>query len=1061
MGNELTITLKINSQGEAVIKQVTGDFEKAGQAGQKALGDVAQNASQAKGQLDGVLTSLDSQAARWISIAGASYLAYKAYSSWFSLISGGIATVDDYQKKVISTSYILATMSEVPATDLSKTYGQWKEYFAWLYQQSLYADKQAAASAQDIFAVSVELAKKGVVAASEEEILTISRLTDLMKAVTPGYMNFEQQARGEIMSMMEGTARMGAQTAQILSQIDPEFKKNIASAREQGTVLQYIESILPQIKQYTLDLMGTWDAVGASLKSAWAVINLKAFGDAHREVVELAAQLGNRLLDNGKLTADGEKLALALGQAWATAKTSISEALDYVLNNSDEVITDIKTIASATGTIVGFAVDSTRVFMGMIDSARQTGGDIQVAMVQVRAAINYTIEWFSILGMTAKEIIHDVIYNFWGFSQIPAIVSRAYADMEGASKRWAETAVQDANNVRFAIMNAMQVGKKPAGFVFMGGEAEPASIPQAAPTGAPPTPPVRPFTGKEPKGKGAGAEDAEARRLMSLYDTLTKDIARLSEGRLAEVNANLEKTIDQIYSRQEIAVTNEAELEVLARTRAALQKQKIEEDYQVFVGKESGNTYLEIEAQAKAWLDKYKGIKGAEQDISDITARKKWEADINNYVKIISLDKSFYDQAAQNTTNLIQQIYFKRMALNDEIEAQKYQLALQLNQLVVAEQITSEERDRRLANQALLDQQKRFNFEMENNKGLSGWAYARVKSDNQKNTISDLMGGLESGLQSSFSSAWQGFLTQDKKSLAKAGQSIFQGILGEINKGSITKLFSGAAQLAAPKPPDSMGSGTGLTPYTSESGAQLSKAAAGLNQASVGFNANTVGFNANTAQFGLAAGGLLLSGVGIATNSQFLVIAGTVLQVAGLAIQIYQALAGVTQMGAATALTGAAGALSAAAGMLMAVSFKQSIPIIGHTGLELPRFHLGSDEIPAVLQKGEWVLNRMAVSALRDTYGPGAFKMFNSGQVPTVPVLASRERLGRFSDGGSERGGDTITHDSRQVHLSVGDIHLHVSNSKMTTQEVDNLVRKQFLPAINKQLKRFGFSIGG
>jgi len=31
----------------------------------------------------------------------------------------------------------------------------------------------------------------------------------------------------------------------------------------------------------------------------------------------------------------------------------------------------------------------------------------------------------------------------------------------------------------------------------------------------------------------------------------------------------------------------------------------------------------------------------------------------------------------------------------------------------------------------------------------------------------------------------------------------------------------------------------------------------------------------------------------------------------------------------------------------------------------------------------------------------------------------------------------------------------------MTTQEADNLVRNQFLPAINKQLKRFGFSIGG
>jgi len=273
MANELTITLKINAQGEAVIDQVTGKLKGVGQAGQKALGDVAQSAGQAKGQLDGMLSSLDSQAARWLSIAGASYLAYKAVSSWHSLISAGVLAVDDYQKKIIGTSYIMATMSVVPAPDLSKAYGQWTEFHKWLYQESIRIDKQSAASSGEIFAVALELEKKGVVANTQEKMAVVGRFTDLMKGVIPTYASLAEQARGEVEAVMSGTMRIGSQTAFVLGQIDPAFKKNIASARENNTVLEYFESLLPKIDQYTKDLMGTWDAVGASLKSAWQIIN--------------------------------------------------------------------------------------------------------------------------------------------------------------------------------------------------------------------------------------------------------------------------------------------------------------------------------------------------------------------------------------------------------------------------------------------------------------------------------------------------------------------------------------------------------------------------------------------------------------------------------------------------------------------------------------------------------------------------------------------------------------------------------------------------------------------
>ncbi|MHB9075777.1 MAG: hypothetical protein ACYC6G_19925 [Desulfobaccales bacterium] len=1041
MGNELTITLKINSQGEAVIKQVTGDFEKVGQAGQKALGGVAQNASQAKGQLDGVLTSLDSQVARWVSIAGASYLAYKAYSSWFSLISGGIATVDDYQKKIISTSYIIATMSEVPATDLSKTYGQWKEYFAWLYQQSLYADKQAAASAQDIFGVSVELAKKGVVAASEEEILTISRLTDLMKAVTPGYMNFEQQARGEIMSMMEGTARMGAQTAQILSQIDPEFKKNIASAREQGTVLQYIESILPQIKQYTLDLMGTWDAVGASLKSAWSVVNLKAFGDAHREVVDLAAQLGNRLVDNGKLTADGEKLALALGQAWATAKGSVADLLDYILTNGPLCVQHVQNIASAVGSIAGASISAVKGISNIIQELQRASENPLIGLLMGAAGGSRLGTWGAIAGGAAGFVAAGQRGN-------EAEVARG---LEQAKKQFEGYETPMSEQVR--------------GYISLQNQA----------TGAPPTPPVRPFTGKEPKAKGAGRDTTETMEALILQ--LRQEQGKLTEGAFAEIDGWYAKIAQKIQRlamddrqlKEGMAVATDLKV---AKERAA------EENFQNWLDKANGDTTAKIIDDGIKALDKWGNTEARRKEISDSINKQLLEDHQKLEVARGQETLKYYNALASSSPLFADQYAWKEKSLALEIKLSQSEQ----ERWFVGKGLSDTEKDSYRQLLALSNQVKAYNQERQKSVDLGtleGWAIERVGEalKRERASIKDMLTGMESFGSDTLGQASQGVLSQDKKAAKDIGKTIVQSMVLEMQKKSFTSVWDNAAKLLASKIPSTQSvTGTGVAGNViaqqqalqlwtqagqgSVEAAKQLNVAAGAHVDAAGQTKGSAEMSALSAgQLGLSAAGLIASGIGILTGSKEMLLVGTVLETA-------------------------ASLLTMAATISMA-KWWHAGGIVAHQGMIIAHAGLAYDERPAILQAGEWVLRRSAAANLA-TYGADTFNMLNSGR---LPVLASRRdmggapgswfdglnqenfgimppprrggRPGRFSDGGSERGSDTITHDNRQVHLSVGDIHMHVPNSKMTTQEVDNLVRKQFLPAINKQLKRFGFSIGG
>lgn len=734
-----------------------------------------------------------------LSIVGAAELAKKAMSSWYNLIAGGVNIVDDYQKKIISTSYILTTMSDVKPPDLSQAYGQWKEYMDWLYRESLRVDKMAAASGSDIFAVSTELAKKGVVAASEEQMNTIGRLTDLMKAVTPGYMNFEQQARGEIMAMMEGTARMGAQTAQILSQIDPEFKKNITSAREQGKVLEYIESILPKIQQYTLDLMGTWDAVGASLKSAWSVINLQAFGDAHREVVGLAQQLGNRLVDNGRLTADGEKLALALGQAWETAKVSISGALDYVLNNSDTIIGDIQAIAAATGTITGFAVDSAKAFLGMIDYARQTGGDIQVAMVQVRAAIDYTIEWFGILGDTAKKVVQDVIYNFFRFSNIPAIISGAYAQMEQSSQHWAQQAIRDANDVRFAVMSAMQTQTNKH-IPFMGGETQGAAPPSPTSTNAPPTPPVRPFVGKESGGKGGGAGSLESaeKSVRSFIEAMNQATAQGAGDTEAILNAWKQK---QLQTLAELAAKGaditQAKL-ALAQAVDAKQR-KLDSDFADWYTQQMGHQLGALQAAEDKKLREVAGNEAKTAQVREAYALKYALLQNEQEQQRLGLAKGYMDQFAQLLPGLSEQVRYKQMSLDIE----KQQADLTLNRLYLEGKITQDVLDQSRNAQAFVNQLKQFQLDQEKLKtggigaGLQLWGYQRAGEGETATTqgVISLMKDLESGVSSSVGGGVVAAMKGQKVSI----EDTFMNAAGSgIQKGFdwITgKLFTGIADI--------------------------------------------------------------------------------------------------------------------------------------------------------------------------------------------------------------------------------------------------------------------------
>ena len=168
--DRVTIELYVDDQGTVKIRNATAAVQELGPAGERSGKQLGSGLDYAAGKAESLATQLLAVVGITASVAGGAYLMEKAFSAWYSMVSDGISIVDDYQKKIIGTSYIMATMSQVPAPDLSKAYASWTEFHQWLYRESIYVDKQSAASSGEIFALALELEKKGVVANTREKM---------------------------------------------------------------------------------------------------------------------------------------------------------------------------------------------------------------------------------------------------------------------------------------------------------------------------------------------------------------------------------------------------------------------------------------------------------------------------------------------------------------------------------------------------------------------------------------------------------------------------------------------------------------------------------------------------------------------------------------------------------------------------------------------------------------------------------------------------------------------------------------------------------------------------
>lgn len=296
-----------------------------------------------------------------LSAAGAVALINKGFSTWKSLIMGGIQAVDDYENAIISAAAAMTNMVDTGKFKGSyeEAYAISKQYFERLWVLSAEADKKASASARQIFQVGAEMAKYKMVPLTQKDVDVVARLTDAIMAFAPageGGARAISQIKQEIRALVEGRVIAGAQLAMQLKTQDAQFEENFRKARELGTVYEYLDSQLKGFAVAQGDMANTLGSVLATVESLWQKMQIEAFRNAYREIVEYLQDLVGLLVKNGELTETGIKLAQALAKAWDEVKVIIRQAFEQILADPSAAIKNVASIASAVGTIASAAI---------------------------------------------------------------------------------------------------------------------------------------------------------------------------------------------------------------------------------------------------------------------------------------------------------------------------------------------------------------------------------------------------------------------------------------------------------------------------------------------------------------------------------------------------------------------------------------------------------------------------------------------------------------------------------------------------------------------------------
>jgi len=997
--NRVLIELYVDDQGTVKIREAKAALQELGQAGKQGFADSASSA-------DDFASSLVKQLGIYALVISAAYKLERAIVGGFK---AGIQAVDNYKISVIAIAASLTDMAKPGQGDMSELFQRNAASAEAMYRAINVEAAKHFAGAHEMMMVYNRLVQGGY-NVRLEEVQALGTLADKIRIATQGQQQ-EVQLNQEVRALLEGQARGYSMLAmELQTRLGPEWSTLLEKHKAAGTLLQWLTSLWPGLQVATGKVTETITSQWTTLKSIAELLAIDSLGGAYQEIVDYMKDINKYLRENKQF------LSSDIVQAWDTVKIAVGGVTEAV----KILIAEINMIS----------LGALEKLPGMIQGASLYLKDMKKeSWIGERTQSRYE-------GMMQDEKpagIWTATQGMLGHTGANQALARSRQLMEAArATAEQEWAAQNPNyDLLPGLASAGRFSNKPVELV------------------------------NRAKGdEGAAGADAAEKKIENIVNTLRQEMARLSEGDVGNILGWANKQITEI-ERVGAAYEEYETAKGLLADVTNLKIQKAEQDFSDWYAGHIHNDYAKLDAETEKVLRKYtempqKILAALPPDLAakiDIKGLQQWAESAKEGVgwmkeyQAWKMDTKSWEEAANWQKKLTDEIAAASPFLRDQLAWQKegleYQLDLErekLNQYIIDKELVDLDREKAAIAKGLpiparqmteelkaqlkwsqaegeeLKRQAQLRKEWET-QGISGyaksWAFDRVMGMDKRGMeeFKSMMSSAESWLGNTFGKSAYNTMIGQKKQFEKLWQDIMSNavtwafkqsakMLGDMLAGAISGgkgkggigggLFGGGGDGGGTPESDALarewqaigtrfdaGIGKFDTSTQTNQGASqaLTGAAGGLGMAGI-------------AQIGAAAG-MGLAAIGILTGSQTLTIVGTVIM---MAAQLLMAAAMISM----AKWWGHSGGIVAHSGL-----------IVGHGGL-----NLGIDDVPAILQKKEWVLNRDAAASLAALGGPDTFANLNAGRLPMlrmpVPVPGNFTSPGRQA--GEKGTGDIIIH---------------------------------------------------
>ncbi|NOR27611.1 MAG: hypothetical protein GQ540_03670 [Lutibacter sp.] len=306
----------------------------------------------------GILKSAPAFAVATAAIAGV----YQTLRFLTSEFTAGLNAIEDFNSSVISSSAFITTFSKKASEgDIAGAWDEASVYAKALTKELEIMDAKTIATGKDLRIISDTFIQQGILldVNNEKQKAGFINLANAIKLMTKG-QNQEIQLRQESRALAQGQLKDSNLLVKLLQAKDPEFKKNLATAKKTGQVFQYIGDLLEGFTPASLAFEATWSAIGTSLETIHDRVLRGAFLPTYQKLLEFAVEIKDSLIDGqGELTPLANKIQNDIQKILSVATKVIEKIIKstfWLISNLEIVVYWFKAIAEITTLGLGISV---------------------------------------------------------------------------------------------------------------------------------------------------------------------------------------------------------------------------------------------------------------------------------------------------------------------------------------------------------------------------------------------------------------------------------------------------------------------------------------------------------------------------------------------------------------------------------------------------------------------------------------------------------------------------------------------------------------------------------